>query len=140
MLYLAEQAALGQGDVNSLRSRLSSIASCSFIPDEQATEAIISGWEQAVNQFIEDVNLSQEEENHLTRFAAHFNLTQNDLDGRGFYTQFVQGRYCVRSWKAIYHNGCKSIQHCPSIFRNPKPLSGFSSGLITMKTKPAGSM
>jgi hypothetical protein len=60
MLYLAEQAALGQGDVNSLRSRLSSIASCSFIPDEQATEAIISGWEQAVNQFIEDVNLSQE--------------------------------------------------------------------------------
>lgn len=91
MLYLAEQAARGQGDVKSLRSRLSSIASNSFIPDEQVAEAIINGWEQAVNHFIEDGSLSREEENHLTQFAAHFNLTQNDLDGRGVYAQFVKG-------------------------------------------------
>jgi hypothetical protein len=91
MLYLAEQAALGHGDINNLRYKLSSIAASSFIPAEQVTEAIIIGWEQAVTHCIEDGDLSYEEENHLTQFAAHFDLSQDELDQRGIYAQFVKG-------------------------------------------------
>jgi hypothetical protein len=91
MIALAEQAARGEGDMNSLQSKLSSIASYNFVPTEQVTEAIIRGWEQAVIHFIEDGDLSTEEENQLTQFASHFNLSQNELDRRGIYTQFVKG-------------------------------------------------
>ncbi|MBC7075378.1 MAG: hypothetical protein H5T98_04790 [Syntrophomonadaceae bacterium] len=91
MIDLAEQAARGLGDISGLRSKLASIASYSFIPAEQINEAIIRGWEQAVTHFIEDGDLSAEEEKQLTSFATHFALSQNDLDQRGIYTQFVKG-------------------------------------------------
>jgi len=91
MINLAQQAAQGQGDINSLHSRISSIAAYSFVPAEQVNQAIITGWEQAAAHFIEDGNLSLEEEHQLTQFAAHFNLSQNELDQRGIYTQFVKG-------------------------------------------------
>jgi len=91
MIDLADKAARGQGDLNSLHSRISSIAAHSFVPAEQVNEAIIRGWEQAAAHFIEDGNLSVEEENQLTQFAAHFNLSQNELDQRGVYIQFVKG-------------------------------------------------
>ncbi|MGI5912097.1 MAG: hypothetical protein ACOX6E_05915 [Syntrophomonadaceae bacterium] len=91
MIDLAEQTARGQGDINGLQSKLASIAVYSFVPTEQINKVIIRGWEQAVTHFIEDGDLSLEEESQLIQFAAHFNLSQNELDQRGFYTQFVKG-------------------------------------------------
>lgn len=91
MIATAEQAALRQGDISSLHANISSIAAHSFFPPEQVKEALIRGWEQAVSHFIEDGDLSADEERQLTSFAAHFSLSQNELDQRGLYTKFVKG-------------------------------------------------
>lgn len=40
MIDLAQQAARGQGDINSLHSRISSIAAHSFVPAEQVNQAM----------------------------------------------------------------------------------------------------
>lgn len=94
MVSLAKATALGEsreGSLTNLNDRLVEIAKDSFIPPDQVREALIDGWKQAVNHFLEDSNLDAQEEARLTRFAERFALTQEDLDKTGAYTQFVKG-------------------------------------------------
>lgn len=94
MIGLAKAAALGESPgspLDSLFSRMSEIAQASFITSEQMKEALIAGWEQAVNHFLEDGNLEEQEEARLAEFAGHFELTQEELDKHGSYTQLVKG-------------------------------------------------
>ncbi|GFN23678.1 hypothetical protein [Thermanaeromonas sp. C210] len=94
MVNLAKDAALGEspeGTLETLAGRLEEVARESFIPPEQVRDALIAGWEKAVNHFLEDGNLDAQEENRLAQFARHFDFTQEDLDRNGFYTRFVKG-------------------------------------------------
>lgn len=94
MVNLAKTTALGEGPeglLEKLSDRLVEIAKGSFISPDQVREALIAGWEQAVNHFLEGGNLDSQEEARLTQFAKHFALTQEDLDKNGTYTQFVKG-------------------------------------------------
>lgn len=51
-------------------------------PDE-IRKALIQGWEQAANHFVEDGNLDAQEEASLIRFAEYHGFTQEDLDKDG---------------------------------------------------------
>lgn len=74
-----------------LREDLLYIAKNSYIDSSEIDEILISGWEKAVEYFLNDGNLDLQEEVKLTFFASYFNFTQKDLDRKGFYTNFVKG-------------------------------------------------
>ena len=56
----------------------------------QRRRILIRAWEAAVEGALEDGLLSLDEENALAKYAAHFGLTQQDLDGNGVQTSLVQ--------------------------------------------------
>ena len=56
----------------------------------QRRRILIRAWEAAVEGALEDDLLSLDEENALAKYAAHFGLTQQDLDGNGVQTSLVQ--------------------------------------------------
>jgi len=91
MVQMAKEAALGEGGLGELEASLTEVARNSFIQAEQVKEALVAGWEKAVDYFLEDGNLNGEEEAQLTSYAKHYSLAQNDLDKNGIYTQFVKG-------------------------------------------------
>jgi len=122
MIATAQQAALGQGDISSLHANISSIAANSLIRPEQVKEALIRGWEQAVSHFIEDGDLSAEEETQLTAFAAHFSLTQSDLDQRGIYTQFVKGAVLREIMEGNIPDRVKTDRPLPFNFQKSESL------------------
>ena len=57
---------------------------------DEARRLLVRAWEAAVEGALEDGLLSLDEENPLTRYADHFGLTQQDLDGNDVQTSLVQ--------------------------------------------------
>ena len=56
----------------------------------QRRRTLIRAWEAAVEGALEDGLLSLDKENALAKYANHFGLTQQDLDGNGVQTSLVQ--------------------------------------------------
>ena len=56
----------------------------------QRRRILIRAWEAAVEGTLEDGLVSLDEENALEKYAGHFGLTQQDLDGNGVQTSLVQ--------------------------------------------------
>jgi hypothetical protein len=52
---------------------------------------IIDSWGNAVERAFEDSVLTSEEEKSLESIRERYNLTQDDLDGKGAYSRFVKG-------------------------------------------------
>lgn len=75
-----------------LLTSLNQIAKCSFIPFDQMREALIVGWGNTVNHFLEDGILDPQEELNLIMFAKYFGLTERDLDKNGAYSKFIKGK------------------------------------------------
>ena len=57
---------------------------------DQTNQLLIRAWEASVEGALEEGLVSLDEENALTKYADHFNLTQEDLDGKGAQTSLVQ--------------------------------------------------
>lgn len=91
MVRMAKDAALGMDQLENIEVRLAEVAEESFIKHEQVKEALIAGWEEAVQHFLEDGNLEAGEESRLAAYAEHLGFSQEDLNKKGFYTKFVQG-------------------------------------------------
>lgn len=122
MIALAQEAAQGQRDIGNLHSSISSIASHSFVPAEQTTTAIVRGWEKAVSHYLEDGNLSVDEESQLTSFAAHFDLSEDELDQCGLYTQLVQGAVLREIMAGNLPNRIRTDTHLPFNFQKSESL------------------
>ena len=58
-----------------------------FLTFEESRELLISGWEQAVDSFLEDGILDSSEENLLLSYKNKFNLTEQELDHNGSLTK-----------------------------------------------------
>jgi hypothetical protein len=91
MLALATESALGETPLEALEPRLQEFAKSSFIRTSRTTEAIVAGWELAVDHFLDDGELDESEEEHLANFQSHFSLTQEQLDHQGAYSRLVKG-------------------------------------------------
>jgi len=61
-----------------------------FVPSSERTSLLINGWECAVEKFLEDGVLDIVEEERLTDFQNHFNLSQNELDRNGALVKIVK--------------------------------------------------
>ncbi len=90
MIALAAQAARGQVNLDSLESKLLEIARSSYIPTDQVKEALIRAWENTVDHFLDDGDLSAEEEKQLSAFKERLALSQEVLDRRGAYSKLVK--------------------------------------------------
>jgi hypothetical protein len=91
MLAIATDAAVGKLPLDSVEARLNELAASSFVQISRVQEALIRGWEQAVEHFLEDGHLDESEEERLSKFRAKFSLSQDQLDAQGAYSRLVRG-------------------------------------------------
>src|SRR5207249_5171935 len=63
-----------------LEPQLTALAKFSYIPAPQIQEALVTGWEQAADEGIEDRVLSVDEEKRLTEFMTRFGLSREELE------------------------------------------------------------
>ena len=84
-------AVLGQGDSGTLLQRLSEIATTSYVEADKTEDAVVEGWGLAVDQFLNDGNLDENEEKKLVAFSERFGLSREDLDRDGSWTKVVKG-------------------------------------------------
>ena len=91
MLDVAADSVVGKAPRERLESRLRDIAACSYIPSSRIRDAMVRGWEKAVDHFLDDGDLDETEESQLSEFASLFSLSQEDLDSKGSYSRMVKG-------------------------------------------------
>lgn len=75
------------GNFYSLESTISEIEQSSFVPLSERNDLLVKGWENSVDQLLEDGILDATEENRLIEFKNHFSLSQSDLDKNGALTK-----------------------------------------------------
>ncbi|AMW32754.1 hypothetical protein SAMN04488510_10246 [Fervidobacterium changbaicum] len=90
MIYKAKSSALGLSQMDNLENELRNLAKQGYVPEHKIREAIVSGWEEAVQHFLEDGQLDKQEEEKLLKFIQYFGLSQYELDKNGMYTRLVQ--------------------------------------------------
>ena len=90
LMMAASQAAISvcEGD-DHLRDPDGAMLEARLGPD-QRKRLLIRAWEAAVEGTLEDGLVSLDEESALAKYASHFNLTQQGLDGNGAQTSLVQ--------------------------------------------------
>lgn len=75
-----------------LVSKLPDLAREYLIPEKDARNLLIRGWEIAVDHFLGDSALSSEEENQLLVLARQFQLSEVELDGNGAFSRVAKAR------------------------------------------------
>lgn len=83
-------AAVGKGAIETLPSLAETAASSGFIPKDEIKGAFIEGWEAAVEHFLDDGELSSEEEASLVAYSRQLSLTESDLDRNGAHSKLVK--------------------------------------------------
>jgi hypothetical protein len=68
---------------------VSEIEKTFLVPTSERKELFVRGWQVAVEQFLEDSILDEQEEKRLTEFKERFDLSQSELDGDGSLTRMV---------------------------------------------------
>lgn len=91
MVCLAVSAAKDSSALLLLEQQLSNIESAALPVRINRHQALICGWEQAVNDSLNDNVLSSIEEYHLMVYAHKFGLSQSDLNKNLAFTRFVYG-------------------------------------------------
>lgn len=91
MIALTSDAIVAKKSTEELEPQLKSIARTSFHEGSGVRDAMIHGWEQTVNHFLDDGHLDESEEERLQEFASCFSLTQEHLDHHGAWTRLVKG-------------------------------------------------
>ena len=72
-----------------LDSLTETLRQSSLYKDEQAM-LLVRAWEAAVEGALEDGLFTLDEENALSRYITHFNLSQSKLDARGVHTSLIK--------------------------------------------------
>ena len=73
-----------------LPSRLEALAAPARVTEAEKQQVLITQWKAALDQYLEDGVLDDDEERRLTRFREQFLLTQSDLDRDGAFTKLVK--------------------------------------------------
>jgi hypothetical protein len=91
MVAMATSVAINDDAGDTLVAKLSCIASDSYIPAVRIREAIIQGWSNAVDQYLDDHVLSDLEETRLIKYIDRFSLSREEKDRDRSFTHMVQG-------------------------------------------------
>lgn len=81
-----------QRDFHKTDSTIKDVASLSFVGKHELRSLIISGWENAVSQALEDHILSREEENALAKIADFYSLTDDEKSANGASFAIIQAK------------------------------------------------
>ncbi len=84
------KAITAQSDFDQLQKDLERISRSSFIQSSELTTLMVDGWSEALNLYLDDDLLSEEEEERLMAFQKHFALTQDDLERKGAFSRTVK--------------------------------------------------
>ena len=87
---VSANAIASQEELSSLRSKVEAMAKDSHVPLSVCHDQIVAAWEQTVEGFLEDGELSEVEENIIVSANDALELTQNELDKNGAYTRLVR--------------------------------------------------
>ncbi len=75
---------------NNLENNILEIEQSSLVPFIERKALLIKGWENSVEQFLEDGILDATEEKRLVEFKERFTLSQSDLDKNGALTKITK--------------------------------------------------
>ena len=75
------------GNFDNLERAIAKIEQSAFILSSERKAHLVKGWEDSVEQFLEDGILDTTEEQRLLAFKEHFALSQSDLDKNGALTK-----------------------------------------------------
>lgn len=81
------RAIKGSENFDNLEKTIEAIEQSFFVPATDRKALLIKGWENAVQQFLEDGILDATEEKRLAEFKERFALSQGDLDRNGALTK-----------------------------------------------------
>lgn len=81
------RAIKGSESFDSLEKTIAKIEQSSFVPSTERRDLFIKGWENSVEQFLEDGILDNTEEKRLVEFRERFALSQSELDRSGALTK-----------------------------------------------------
>jgi len=90
MVATAHKAASGQEPSEGLLTKLSSISQSSYLPDSAQRHALVAGWGQALDSFLDDTVLTQDEQATLLGFANSFGLTKEELNTNGAFDRAIK--------------------------------------------------
>jgi hypothetical protein len=85
MVALAGDAVVRGENVDSLPDKLAEVARASYIPESQCVPAIVAGWGQALDRFLDDSLLSESEYARLVGVADRLGITYEELNVNGAY-------------------------------------------------------
>jgi len=77
----------GSENFDDLEKIIAEIEQSSFVPSVDRKVLLVKGWENAIEQFLEDGVLETTEEKRLVEFKERFALSQNELDKNGALTK-----------------------------------------------------
>ena len=81
------RAIKGSESFDSLEKTIAEIEQTSFVPPTERKALLTKGWENSVEQFLEDGILDTTEEERLVEFKERFALSQSELDRNGALTK-----------------------------------------------------
>lgn len=84
------QAIKGSDNFDVLEKNITEIELSKFVPSADRKALLIKGWENAVEQFLQDRVLEESEEKRLVEFKDRFALSQNELDVNGALTKVTK--------------------------------------------------
>ena len=91
MLMLdARLAALADAAADTHPNELSEALRQSQLYKDEQMNLLVQAWEAAVEGALEDGLFTLDEENTLTRYINHFNLSQSQLDAHGVHTSLIK--------------------------------------------------
>lgn len=85
----------------------------SELSETDRRQVLAQAWEAAVEGSLEDGALSLDEENALSRYLEHFNLSQSDVDGNGAYHSMVQSAVIREAAEGVIPNRLGNIGPVP---------------------------
>lgn len=91
MVTLAATAAKNSSALQSLEQQLRGIEASASPVRVNRHQALVLGWEQAVNDILSDNILSSTEEAQVMAYVQKFGLSQSDLNTNGAFTRLVYG-------------------------------------------------
>ncbi len=122
LIEITRNSILEDKPSESLKKKLEDVAKESFIPASRLEDALVKGWESAVDYFLEDGHLSESQEKLLKKFCNEFSLTQNKLNSRGLYNRFVKGVFLRDIMNGVLTSRLQIQGHLPFNFQKTEKL------------------
>ncbi len=90
MVNLTKEAIVENKDFPHLNSQLIHLSKSGYVSKNEIKQAVLCGWSNAVEAFLDDGVLSPEEEANVEAFQSFFKFTQDDLNHDSSYTKVAQ--------------------------------------------------